>query len=125
MKMITIFTLVIFLIGCSTFNSDKVKGFIPGTYLSSWKTAFSNAVDTMQITAISENGSEGFLIIRRTHLEFTGAAKKRAPEYSITKWIGSYSATAKTIVVEKNGRVISLDPDNKSLRMGNIVYRKL
>ena len=126
MKMITFFTVVILFIGCDgLIHSDNVKPFIPGIYLASWKTSFSNAIDTMSIAAVSENGSEGFLIIRRTHLNFINAAKKREPEYSITKWMGSYNATDKTIVVNSTGRILSFDPDNKLLRMGSIVYRKL
>jgi hypothetical protein len=126
MKMISLITLVVFLLGCGGLaNSDKVKPFIPGTYLASWKTSFSNAVDTMTIAAVAENGSEGYLITRRTHLQFINAAKKRAPEYSITKWIGSYNAADKNIVVNTNGRVLSFDPDNKLLWMGSIIYKKL
>lgn len=126
MKMITFFTLVILFVGCDgLLHSDNVKPFIPGIYLASWKTTFSVAVDTMQIAAVSSNGSEGYLITRRTHLQFINASKKREPEYSITKWIGSYNATDKTILVPVNGRVLSFDPDNKLLCMGSIVYRKL
>ncbi len=116
---------LLFLIGCNGLTSDKVKPFIAGTYISSWKTAFSIAVDTMNISAISAGGSEGYIIVRRTHLQFINAVKKREPEYSISKWQGSYNPGDKTIVVQNNGRVISFDPDNKVLRMGNIVYRKL
>jgi hypothetical protein len=125
MKMILILTAIVFLFGCKAFNSDNVKPFIPGTYLSSWKTSFSHAVDTMSIALSIENGSEVYSITRRTHLDFIGLAKKRTPEYSITKWTGSYNASAKTLIVNSNGRVISFDPDNKTLRMGNIIYRKL
>jgi ribosomal protein L28 len=126
MKMIALLTLVIFLMGCNgLINADKVKPFIPGTYLASWKTSFSNAVDTMLIAPVTENGSEGYLITRRTHLQFINAANKRAPEYSITKWTGSYNHQDKTIVVQSNGRVLSFDPSANVMRMGNIVYRKL
>jgi hypothetical protein len=126
MKMITFLTLVILFIGCDgLLHTDNVKPFIPGIYLASWKTSFSTAVDTMSIAAVAENGSEGFLITRRTHLDFINAAKKRAPEYSITKWVGAYNAADKTLIVQSNGRVLNFDPDNKLMRMGSIVYKKL
>jgi len=124
MKMILIISSVVtFLFGCNSFT-DKVKPFVPGTYIATWKTAFSVAVDTMNISAPS-GGSETFSIVRRTHLQFTNAAKKREPEYSISKWQGTYNTNDKTLVVQSNGRIISFDPDNKVLRMGAIVYRKL
>jgi len=69
MILLPVLTVIVFLFGCNgLLHSDSVKPFIPGTYLASWKTSFSNAVDTMTITAVSENGSQGFLITRRTHL---------------------------------------------------------
>ena len=126
MKMITFLTLAILFIGCDgLLHSDNVKPFIPGIYLASWKTSFSTAVDTMHIASVSEKGSEGYLITRRTHLQFINAAKKRAPEYSITKWVGNYNSSDKTIVVPVNGRVLSFDPENKILKMGAIIYKKL
>ena len=120
MILLIVVTVAIFLLGCNGF-SDKVNLFIPGTYLASWKTAFSIAIDTMTIAG----DGEGFLITRRTHLQFINAAKQRAPEYSITKWQGNYSASDKTLIVRTNGRVMNFDPNNKILRMGAIVYRKL
>jgi hypothetical protein len=126
MKMIIVLVVVVVLMGCNgLMNPDKVKPFIPGTYYASWKTSFSNAVDTITITPVSEKGSEGFLIVRRTHLQFINAPKKREPEYSITKWQGTYDASNKNVVVLANGRVLNFDPDNKLLRMGSIVYKKL
>ncbi len=126
MKMITLLTLVVFALGCNwLLHSDTVKPFIPGTYSAAWKTPFSESRDTLLIDPVTENGSEGFLITRRTQLLFTNAAKKRAPEYSITKWTGSYNATDKTLLINGNGRILSFDPAGKTMRMGVIIYKKL
>lgn len=126
MKMITLLTLVILMMGCNgLLHPDTVKPFIPGTYSAAWKTPFSESRDTLLIAAGSENGSEGFLITRRTQLTFTNAAKKRAPEYSIAKWTGTYNTTDKTLLINGNGRVLSFDPTGKTMRMGVIIYKKL
>ena len=126
MKMITFLTLVILFIGCDgLIHTDNVKPFIPGIYLTSWKTSFSTAIDTMLIASVSEKGSELYSITRRTHLEFINAAKKREPEYSITKWTGSYNAADKTIVIQSNGRILSFGPSANVMRMGAVTYKKL
>ena len=103
-----IFPAILILAGCNgLMNADKVKAFIPGTYYASWKTSFSIAVDTMLITPLSDNGSEGYLITKRTHYQFLHGVPKRAPEYRITKWVGEFNAAQKTIVVPVNGRILT------------------
>lgn len=121
MLLVTITTLL--LLSCREF-SDRVKTSIPGTYMASWKTTFSVAVDTLTIT-VSSTGGDAYFIVRRTHLQFINAAKNREPEYAISKWQGYYRPTDKTIIVQVNGRILSFNPESKSLRMGNLVYRKL
>lgn len=124
--MLLMLGVLLLLLGCNgLLPSDKVKPFIPGVYYASWKTAFVMAVDTMTIAPVTENGSEGFLITRRTQLQFIHKGMKRAPEYSIAKWTGTYNANGKTLVLQPNGRVLYFDPEKKLMQMGTVVYRKL
>ena len=128
MKMILLITFSIFvtLFGCTFFSSqDNVKAFIPGTYISTWVSQFSEARDTILITPIVQEGSEGFLITRRTYLNFINAASNREPEYKIKHWSGSYDAGSKTIFINNDGRVLFFDPGKKEMKMGVITYKKL
>ncbi len=124
--MLLLLSMVILLLGCDgLLHRDLVKPFMPGVYYASWKTNFSVATDTLQIVPVNENGSGGYLIIRRMHAQFMNAAHQRTPEYAFVKWQGIYDARSKTLVVQPNGRVLRFDPVNKTLQMGVIVYKKL
>lgn len=121
-----LFSLTLLLQSCnSIFNPDNVKSFIPGVYCTAWKTAFSEARDTLNIETITLQGSEGFIITRRTHVDFMNAAKKREPEYTIIKWTGTYDASNKTLLINNNGRVLSFDTNKKEMKMGVVTYKKL
>ena len=128
MKMILLITFSIFvtLFGCTFFSSqDNVKAFIPGTYISTWVSQFSEARDTIQITPIVQKGSEGFLITRRTYLNFINAASKRSPEYKIVHWNANYDNQNKSLFINNNGKVLFFDPGKKEMKMGVITYKKL
>jgi hypothetical protein len=105
--------------------ADAVKTFIPGTYCASWQNPVSASRDSLFIVALSPNGSEGFIITRRTQLVFTNAGKKNTPQYRIVKWTGAYNVRDKTLIVSGNGRVLHFDPVAKTMQMGAIVYTKL
>ncbi len=124
--LILFFSFILLLQSCnSLFNPDNVKGFIPGVYCTTWTTAFSEARDTLLIETITRQGSEGYIITRRTHVDFMNAAKKREPEYSIVKWTGTYDAINKIIQINNNGRVLSFDINKKEMKMGVVTYKKL
>lgn len=124
--LILLFSFILLLQSCnSIFNPDNVKDFIPGVYCTAWTTAFSQSRDTLLIETITQQGSEGYIITRRTHVDFINAAKKREPEYSIVKWRGTYDASNKTVLINNNGRVLSFDTNKKEMKMGVVVYKKL
>lgn len=128
MKMLyALAVMVLSAVGCGRFfNKDQVKAFAVGTFVSSWQTDYSQSRDTIQIEYNgSAEGSETFLIIRRTFTEYTGYAKKREPSYKITKWTGVYLSDSKTIAVQQNGRSLSFDPSERGMTMGVTVYKKI
>ncbi|MGC4102313.1 hypothetical protein [Ferruginibacter sp.] len=127
MKIILIIiALSLLLAGCNgIMKNDSVKSFIPGIYYSSWKTAFSESNDTLRIETMAENGSEGYRITRRMHVDFINAAKNRPPEYKIENWLGIYNSANKTVTINSNGRVLLFDMNKKQLIMGVITYKKL
>ena len=127
MKMLcTLIVIALLAAGCGQLlNRDKVKDFVPGTYVSSWKTAYSQSRDTIQIDLNASEGSEIFLIVRRTMTEYTGNDKKRPPSYKIAKWTGVYVTGSKTITIQNNGRILMFDPPKGTMAMGVTVYKKL
>ncbi len=127
MKMNCLFTITILLIlSCAgILKTDSIKDFIPGTYISSWKTEFNESIDTLLIELLVEHGSETYSITRRTHVTYFNDDLKREPAYKIIHWTGNYDPGPKTIFINNNGRMLSFDPVNKLLKMGTTTYRKL
>ena len=126
MLLLIIAVMVLLLYGCNDlFHQDNVKKFIPGTYIAAWKSPFSEARDTMQITPVVQQGSEGFLITRRTYTSFINAARKRDPEYTIVHWSANYDTGNKTLFINNNGKALFFDPGKKEMKMGVVTYKKL
>lgn len=128
MKIICLCAIAVCLImvSCNSFdNSDNVKSFIPGTYISFWKTEYSKSIDTLLIEHLMEQGSESYAITSRTHVTFIKNPGQRAPEYRIKHWIGIYDVTNKTVVLSNDGSVLSFDPVKKEMKRGSTSYRKL
>lgn len=127
MKMIFLFAITVcLLISCTgSIKSNNVKDFIPGTYISIWKTEFSESVDTLLIEPLMKKGSDTYRITRRTHTSFFKGGRKHSPEYKIKHWTGFYDPSNKTLVMENDGSVLSFDPVNKELKRGITVYTKL
>ncbi|HRQ51193.1 MAG TPA: hypothetical protein PLR74_11690 [Agriterribacter sp.] len=127
MKMLcTLILIALFAAGCrQLLNREKVKDFAAGTFVSSWQTEYSQSRDTIQIEPSASEGSEVFLIVRRTLTEYAGNEKKRSPSYKIAKWTGVYMSESKTITIRNNGRILSFNPSEGSMTMGVTVYKKL
>lgn len=122
----TLIVIVLFAAGCGhLLNRDNVKDFAAGTFVSSWQTEYSQSRDTLQIELSAAEGSEVYLIVRRTLTEYTRNEKKRPPSYKITKWTGVYVSESKTITIQNNGRILSFKPSEGSMAMGVTVYKKL
>ncbi len=110
--------------GCVS-REDRVKSFIPGIYIASWHSAYSLSKDTLKIEPAVIEGSESYLITRRTSVEYIDPSKMRKPMYKIVKWVAVYSVSSRTLTVTNNGRVLSFDVIAGTMRMGETVYRKL
>lgn len=127
MKMIILFSFIVcLLVGCTAFTgSHDVKEFIPGTYISSWRTEFNASTDTLLIEPLVEHGSESYLITKRTFVIYFNGDKERDPTYKITRWTGLYVPESKTLFVNNNGKVFSFDPVKKVMKVGPTIYKKL
>jgi len=109
------------LFGCNLFSSKvPVRDFIPGTYTTTWTTAFTQARDTMVIEPAATNGSGTFQITRRTYMLY-----QEKPQYKLVHWTGLYDSDNKTIIIHNNGRILSFDPVKKVMKMGSTTYTKL
>jgi len=116
--------ILLFLIaGCK--RGTGVREFIPGTYVTEWDNGFSSVRDTMLLEPATAGGSEGYLISRRTSYTQLIKSGTNKPRYKIARWTGSFDTKTKTVVVDKNGRVLTFDPAKNEMRMGSAIYKKL
>lgn len=100
--------------------TQPVKDYIPGVYTAEWTTEFTEARDTFAIENSVRQGSGIYQITRRIYMLY-----QKKPQYKLVHWTGTYNNTNKTIIVNKNGRILSFDPANNEMKMGSTTYKKL
>ncbi len=104
-------------------RKENLCEFIPGTYVSEWTTEFAASRDTLQIKV--QAGSAQYEITRRTYHHYNPETKPLPPQYKVDHWTGSYAEREKVILVHRNGRILSFNPEKGEMKMGVTVYKKL
>jgi hypothetical protein len=112
--------------GCHGYFSgdEKIKAFLPGTYVNIAESEFSKAVDTL---IISKDGLDGntYTITRRVSFQRIKEGVLHAKEYETEQWIGIYDENDKVLHETKRGRIISYVPEKSKLYLGNSEYEKV
>jgi hypothetical protein len=117
--------ILILLVSCNPGTETRVREFIPGTYITEWDNGFSTARDTILVKPAPAEGGDSYSIIRRTFYRQSVNGKTLNPKYKIARWTGRFNQQDMTVVINKNGRILSFDPDKKEMRMGSAIYKKL
>ena len=103
-------------------KSDKIRLFIPGTYINSAGSEFSIANDTL---VIEPSESNNFYIHRKTGFNLISNGKIGKREYEIENWNAVYDEATKTLTETKKGKLITFFPDSTKLMVGKRTYQKL
>lgn len=103
-------------------KSDKVRPFIPGTYINNAGGEFSIANDTL---VIEPSESNNFNIHRKTGFNLINDGKVGKREYETESWNGIYDEDTKTLTETKKGKLITFYPDSAKLMVGNRTYNKI
>lgn len=101
---------------------DKVKNFMPGTYVNSAGGEFSIASDTLKIELVEGNN---YQVLRSTGYNLITEGKVGAREFETERWSCAYSTATKSLTELKTGKVITFFPDSGSLKVGRRVYQKI
>jgi len=107
------------LAGCT---SDKVRDFMPGTYVNSAGGEFSIASDTLKIERIEGNS---YQVLRSTGYNLIRDGKVGKREHGTELWSCTYSPATKTLTELKKGKLISFFPEKGALAAGRRVYKKI
>lgn len=110
---------MVFAVAC---KSDKVRSFIPGTYINNAGSEFSMASDTL---VIESSESNNFFIHRKTGYNLITDGKVGEREYETENWNAVYDEANKTLTETKKGKLITFYPDSMLLKVGKRKYQKL
>jgi hypothetical protein len=105
-------------------ESDHVKDFIPGTYVSQGHSEYSTANDTMVIVK-GTNADNIYLITRKTGFRRITDGKLQALQYQVKHLTGTWDTQKQVLQVLQTGNPLIFQPDKNSLLNGSSEYRKL
>jgi hypothetical protein len=103
-------------------KSDKVRPFIPGTYINNAGSEFSIANDTL---VIEPSESNNYYINRKTGFNVIDEGKIGKREYETENWNAIYDEGTKTLTETKKGKLITFFPDSAKLMVGKRTYQKI
>lgn len=105
-------------------STDNAPSFLPGIYTATGKGPFSEASDTLIISAYDAKACT-YLITRKTgyHRLVNGAQLPR--EHTTHQMLMVYNKTNHQLKEEKTGRVFSFAEGKKQLLFGTAVYIKI
>lgn len=125
MKMIVMIHITMALAGCGLINpSDRVKVFIPGTYIRFSKNEFGNEYDTLIISLQNSSAGE-YKIVRKWKYERQANGETIDPEYKIKITAAIYDSKHKLLQEMSTGRIYSVDVSSKCVFNGPVKYQKL
>lgn len=107
------------LAGC---NTDKIRDFMPGTYVNSAGGEFSIASDTLKVELIQGNN---YQLLRSTGYHLISDGKIGPREYETEHWRCAYNTSGKNLYELDKGKVISFYPEQRELSVGKRIYKKL
>jgi hypothetical protein len=112
------------IIGLSACNrqNDRIKDFIPGTYVNSAKGEYAQAEDTLIIMPVKDNA---YLITRNTTYQAIRDGKLLPKHHQERKLNGLYDQQRQVLNEITNGRIFSFDPDKHLLKVNQATYRKI
>lgn len=122
---ISVSILVLAMYSCSLIGSDKVKPFIPGTYIRHYTDEYTDSYDTITIQPITPAGSDRYAITKRSRFEKIDDAGKKVPGYELKHWMGVYDEKTKTLWLQAPGKRMYFDPVKSELKIGTEPYKKI
>ena len=102
-------------------NSGRVKDFIPGTYVNSARSEFSQANDTLVVV---HEQSNSYHIQRRTGFNLVRKGRLMKKQYAKEEWKAIYDLDTNTLIETRKGKVITFYPESACLRVGTRKYIK-
>jgi len=103
-------------------NTDKIRSFIPGTYINNARSEYSIANDTL---VIDPSESDSFVIHRKTGFDEVRDKKVGKREYETEQWNALYDPATQTLTETRKGKLITFYPKDSKLMVGKREYEKI
>ena len=121
MKRYLFIAIVLAVLGCSS-RSSAGPDEIPGTYSRSVQNEFSEGRDSLFITHLE---GSAYSIEHRMAYRRIDEGKMGAVETKTEHWTALYDEAQGVLRETKRGRILSFQPEKKTLLVGSIAYQKL
>lgn len=118
-----LFGLSIGLFSCTS-KTEKIKDFIPGTFVRFSENEMGRRHDTLEIEPLSEAGNN-YHIIRRSSVQRQLDGKVFPWEQKKDRWIAIYDQGKFVLTESRKGKLISFAPERDVLLMGTAEYKKV
>ena len=111
---------------CNTLFSsdDKIKAFLPGTYVNLAESEFSKAVDTLLIRKEGLYGNT-YSITRKVSFQRIRKGVLQPKEYQREQWVAIYDEKEEVLHEMKRDRTICYVPAKSKLWLANNEYEKI
>nr|WP_294895096.1 hypothetical protein [uncultured Pedobacter sp.] len=106
----------------SSCNTDKVRKFIPGTYVSSAESEYSISNDTLIITPAE---TDQFDIERKTGLFLIEEGRVQDVQHETESYKAVYKEHNRSLKEVSRGRLFNFFPESNKLLLGKREFKKL
>ena len=116
--------LIALVMGVSACTRNKIKDFIPGTYVDSASSEYSVAFDTL-IIELAEKQSNNYLIHRKTGFRRIDDGKPGKAQYETEEWVAVFDPDTGVLNETATGKTITFYPETNKLRVVKREYQKI
>ena len=121
MKIYQTFFLLLAVTCFTACQRDKIREFIPGTYINSAGGIYSRANDTLIVKPLQNNQ---FHIARRTGFNLIQDGKTGKRQFETEVWKAVYDEGTRSLTETRKGKLITAYPDSGFLLIGKRKYIK-
>jgi hypothetical protein len=113
---------LIAVLSCTETKTDKIKSFIPGTYVKHIVNEFNKGDDTLIISGLNDNM---FRINRKSTFNRIREGKVMPLVSQSETWSAMYNTEEQVLHEVQKGKVLSFLPDQNVLMVGASEYKKI
>lgn len=121
---------VLFISCTSSISSANIREYMPGTYVRTFfdsldADSFNEGVDTIQIKSLKEGTGYSYQVTYRTFYKQTLDGKGMSGKHLVHRYVAEWIEKQGILYIRKRDISLSIDPETRELRNGDLIYTKL